>query len=286
MVPRPRACFDVGPNVHHVHGSVRVPHGFARLLDPRNHHDVRRLRFDADNSYTYREGKRLVRLLGDELQKRADLHRIGVDPRGARRDAITGRSGSAVWDLLALKAARGASTFTAYPHLTLSLRRSEAEAAITIPNGVPGGFRTRLRDVGEKGFFSLVAKIEERVRPTLQRSKGSKALVYALQRHYRSQRSRGEEDARLDVPANDRTRQAEGSEIATRMDAGDLRRRHAQEVQYSDGIRNSVSVHLFRRAVASGGRSGRWGMDSDVTDPWFCARRLMATRAMSRTAGA
>ena len=39
------------------------------------------LRFDEDNPYTYREGKRLIRLLRDELQKRKDLHKIGVDPR-------------------------------------------------------------------------------------------------------------------------------------------------------------------------------------------------------------
>jgi hypothetical protein len=58
------------------------------------------LRFDADNPYTYREGKRLIRLLGDELQARKDLHRIGVDPQEARRTAITGRGGQGVWDFL------------------------------------------------------------------------------------------------------------------------------------------------------------------------------------------
>ncbi len=157
------------------------------------------LRFDDSNEYTYREGKRLIRLLGDELQKRKDLHRIGVDPRGTRRSAITGRSGTAVWDFLPLKAARGASSFTAFPHLTISLRRAEADAAITIPNGVRGGFRTKLLKVGEGGFFDLLATIEKRVRPILRRSINAKAIVYALQRHYQSQRSAGEMDARLDV---------------------------------------------------------------------------------------
>lgn len=157
------------------------------------------LRFDEDNPYTYREGKRLIRLLGDELEKRKDLHKIGVDPRGTRRDAITGRSGRGVWDFLPLRAARGASSFTAFPHLTLSLRQTEAEAAITIPNGVRGGFRTRLREVGEDGFVKLLETVEKRLRPIVGRSIGSKSLVYALQRHYRSQRSGGEMDARLDV---------------------------------------------------------------------------------------
>ena len=157
------------------------------------------LKFDEDNPFSYVEGKRLVRLLGDELQKRKDLQRLGVDPRGSRRSAITGRSGTGVWDFLPLKAARGATNFTAFPHLTISLRESEAEAAITIPNGVHGGFRTKLRAVGEAGFFHLLATIHERVRPVLGRSINSRAGVYALQRHYRSQRSPGEIDARLDV---------------------------------------------------------------------------------------
>jgi hypothetical protein len=157
------------------------------------------LRFDEDNPYTYREGKRLIRLLGDELQKRKALHRIGVDPKGERRSAITGRRGTLVWDFLPLRAARGAKSFTAFPHLSIALRQSDAEAAITIPNSVRGGLRTKLRELGEEGFCNLLAKIEKRVRPVLRRSKGSRAFVYAVQRHYQSQRSVGEMDARLEV---------------------------------------------------------------------------------------
>jgi len=155
------------------------------------------LMFDDDHPYAYREGKRLIRLLGDELQKRKDLQRMGIDPQGSRRPAITGRSGTGVWDFLPLRAARGASSFTAFPHLTLSLRQDEAEAAITIPDGVRGGFRTKLRELGEDGFFALLAKIEKRVRPILRRSTNSQAAVYALQRHFRSQSSVGKRDARI-----------------------------------------------------------------------------------------
>lgn len=157
------------------------------------------LRFDEENRYTYREGKRLIRLLGDELQRRGDLHKIGVDPQGTRRSAITGQLDTAVWDFLPLKAARRAGNFTAFPHLTMVLRQTDAEAAITIPNGVRGGFRTKLRAIGEDGFFELLTKIERRVRPILRRLTGSKSTVYALQRHYRSQRSAGEMDARLEA---------------------------------------------------------------------------------------
>lgn len=157
------------------------------------------LRFDADNPYTYREAKRLIRLLGDELQKRKDLQRIGADPKGARRSAITGRSATSVWDFLPLKVASGASNFTAFPHLDMALQYTEALATITVPHGVRGGFKTRLKEVGEEGFFELLRVVEKRVRPILRRSKGSKATVYAMQRHYRSQRSVGELDARLEA---------------------------------------------------------------------------------------
>jgi len=92
------------------------------------------LRFDDDHAYTYREGKRLIRPLGDQLQARKDLHKIGVDPKGKRRPAITGRWTEGVWDFLPLDVARDARQFTSYPHLTMYLDPSRAVAAVTVPN--------------------------------------------------------------------------------------------------------------------------------------------------------
>jgi hypothetical protein len=40
------------------------------------------LKFDDQSPYTYREAKRLIRLLGDSLQARKDLQNLGVDPGG------------------------------------------------------------------------------------------------------------------------------------------------------------------------------------------------------------
>lgn len=157
------------------------------------------LRFDTENPYTYREGKRRIRLLGDELQKRKDLRDIGIDPKGERRSAITGRGGVGVWDFIPLMIARGAKNFTDFPHLTMGLGQNEAGAAITIPNGVRGGFRTRLKKVGEEGFIDVLRDIEKRLRPVLRRSKDSRAVLYAVQRHYPSQRSAGKLDARAEA---------------------------------------------------------------------------------------
>lgn len=161
------------------------------------------LRFDDDNPYTYREGKRLIRLLGDLLQQRKDLQApgvdTGVDPKGERRPAITGKGTDAVWDFLPLNVARDDKPFTDFPHLTMGIRRSHAIAAVVVPNGVKGGFRTKLSSLGLEGFRELVADLEQRVRPVVQRSSGAKPMVIVSQRHYRSIKSEREEDGRLEV---------------------------------------------------------------------------------------
>jgi hypothetical protein len=157
------------------------------------------LRFDRDNPLTYREGKRLIRLLGDELQARKDLHKLGVDPKGARRSAITGSDGDFVWDFLPLRCARGAGNFTDYPHLTIDLHRGQCSAAVTIPNGVKGGFRSKLREIGPDGFRRLAERVVNGAGPVLRRSKSARPMAYILQRHFKSQRSLGTTDGRMVV---------------------------------------------------------------------------------------
>jgi hypothetical protein len=157
------------------------------------------LRFSDDNHYSYREAKRLIRLMGDLLQSRKDLHQLGGAPSGTRRTAITGKGTDMVWDFLPLKAARHATNFTAHPHLTMGLSRKHALAALTIPNGVKGGFRSKLKDLGIEGFLELVTAIEANLRPTLKSSIGAKPMIYATQRHYKSQRSNAEVDGRIDA---------------------------------------------------------------------------------------
>jgi len=157
------------------------------------------LRFSPENPYTYREGKRLIKLLGDELQQRNDLHKLGIDSEGQRRSAITGRAGSGVWDFMPLHVAQGAKSFTDYPHFTMAIRQENAGGAFTIPNSDRSGFRRKLKQLGESGFISLLTDVEQRLQPVLSSSANSKAHVYAVQRHYPSQRSAGIKDARLEA---------------------------------------------------------------------------------------
>jgi hypothetical protein len=155
------------------------------------------LRFDDETPYTYPAAKRLLRLMGDELQKRPDLQKeLGIDPQGARRPAIT--EGTGVWDFIPLKAARG-STFISFPHLTLDIHPHFTTAAMTVPNGIAGGFRTKLKAAGFDGFLELIRRIAKKLRPVIKRSTGSKPMMYALQRHYASQRSAPVIDGRIEI---------------------------------------------------------------------------------------
>lgn len=158
------------------------------------------IHFDADNPYSYQEGKRLIRLMGDNLQCRDDLQRhLGIDPNGKRRGGITGRDSTYVWDFLPLNVARNADLFTDYPHLTMGLNAQASVAAITIPNGIKGGFRRHFKSMGLDGFRACLLEVEAALRPIIMKAEGAKPNLYALQRHYKSQRSGGETDCRLNT---------------------------------------------------------------------------------------
>lgn len=152
--------------------------------------------FSEDNPYTYGEAKRLLKLAMAELRKDRALRRIGMDPSAAGRGAITGRRGTAVWDFLSLKDRPRRASFTRYPHLTLSIHADELIAAITIPNGVVRDVRRRLAELGTDGLADLNRRILRRAGHLLRR--GGSVTAYAVQRHFRSQRSAGIVDARLD----------------------------------------------------------------------------------------
>ncbi len=153
------------------------------------------LHFDEKTPFTYLSGKRLLKKLGDELQGSPDLQSsIGIDANGKRRPAITDDEG--VWDFIPLRIARD-QDFVRFPHLTMVLRESEAVAAIVVPNGVSGGFRTRLKECGLNEFIELLQEIERRLRPVIRRSEDSKPLIYATQRHYLSQKSKPQIDGLL-----------------------------------------------------------------------------------------
>jgi hypothetical protein len=151
--------------------------------------------FSAENPYGYGEAKRLLNLALEELRKDGALKALGMDPEAQGRPAITGRSGTVVWNFLSLADRPTGGSFTSYPHLTLAVHDDHLEAAITIPNGVIASVRRRLRDLGAEGLIELNAQILKRAQRIL--SLGGRVEAYAMQRHYVSQKSPATTDARM-----------------------------------------------------------------------------------------
>ncbi len=151
--------------------------------------------FSQKNSYTYGEGKRLLKLAMAELRKRPKLRALGMDSDPSGRGAITGKALDFVWDFLPLKD-RPKGAFTRYPHMTLGVHSDHLEVGITIPNGVAGVVRRRFVSLGADGLIQLNARILQRAKKLVRR--GGTVQVYAVQRHYPGQRSAPIVDARMD----------------------------------------------------------------------------------------
>ena len=108
-------------------------------------------KFSDAEPYTYAEGKRLIRLLGDELRKRKKLVKaLGVDVKQPGRTAITREDNGGVWDFLPLKIGRK-KAFTATIHPALGIRPQGVDIALTVPNGM-GGVKSILRKNSIEGL--------------------------------------------------------------------------------------------------------------------------------------
>ncbi len=153
--------------------------------------------FSEENTYTYGEGKRLLKLAMKELREDQSLIALGMDSKAPGRPAITGRDGKAVWDFLSLADRPKDGAFTSYPHLTLAVYADHLEVAITIPNGVVRPVQKRLMKLGSEGFTTLNGKILRRAKAILSKDKDARLEAYASQRHFLSQRSSATIDAKL-----------------------------------------------------------------------------------------
>lgn len=155
------------------------------------------LRFSEENPYTYPQGKRLIKLLGAELRKRKRLSRIGADLDAPGRSAITRGGGRGVWDFLHLKGASAGVQFTQHPHLTFGVHSGHLEAALTLPNGMRGDFRSRLAGIGLEEFVDVLAEVESNMRPLIRLVQGAQPMALLVQRHFLTQNSHATEDANL-----------------------------------------------------------------------------------------
>ena len=155
--------------------------------------------FSEEHPYSYLEGKRLLRLAVEGLrQDKRLLRRLGMDPKGEGRPAITGKGRTSVWDFLPMRFSGRKGVFTSAPHLTLSIHDDHLWVHITIPNAVRREFRRRLIEHGEEHFTELLDSVYRGLVKALKGAGGAVPWLQILQRHYVSQRSPGIEDARLE----------------------------------------------------------------------------------------
>jgi len=154
--------------------------------------------FGDEEPYNYSEAKRLLNLAMDELRNRKDLEQhLKMNPDGAGRGAITGKSGKSVWDLLPIKGLKKDEAFTRLPHLTLSLEHDRMTVIMIVPSSIRPVFRRNLVQLGYEGFFELMGKVNQNLKKVLRSAPGAAPWIIVLQRRYPSQRSDAIIDAML-----------------------------------------------------------------------------------------
>ncbi len=155
-------------------------------------------KFTDAEPYTYAEGKRLIRLVGDELRKRKKLVKeLGVDVKQPGRTAITRGENGGVWDFLPLEISEG-KPFTAAVHPTLVIRPERISIALTIPNAMRG-VRKTLQNSDTESLGRMLSQVEKNLRPVLKQVNTAKPMIYLDQRHYKSRSSNPERDGHIIV---------------------------------------------------------------------------------------
>lgn len=151
--------------------------------------------FDEEHPYNALEGRRLLKLIMKAMRKRSDLKLLGAKVNEAGRPVITGSGETSVWDAIPMGRVKKGKPFNTMPHLTLSLTDAEVVVAITIPHATGAATRKGLVDLGVAEFQEIHRKILTSVRRLNVASVVGNA--YALQRHFKSRRSGGTDDARV-----------------------------------------------------------------------------------------
>jgi hypothetical protein len=154
--------------------------------------------FNSKSPFDYFEAKRLLKLARQELVSRADLrNELQVDSKSIGRGAITGTTGTSVWDFIALNDTGRDVGFTRHPHLTLGISSTHVSAMVTVPNNVNSFMRKRIKQLEQKGFEDLIRKVVENLGPIVSQSSGAAPMFVGVQRRYPSQRAVPYTDAGL-----------------------------------------------------------------------------------------
>lgn len=136
--------------------------------------------------YTYLEGKRVLRLLTQKLRdNRAFISDMRL-AKDTRRTRFTEQA--RLWDFISFMLPDGTvPRFEKYPHCTVGLGPTDAEAMITFPNGMP---RRLLKRLHGASFDDLAHSLDLAGRALDRSLKGLSAyrpIVRVMQRRYKSQ---------------------------------------------------------------------------------------------------
>ena len=140
------------------------------------------------DSYTYLEGKRVLRLLTQKIRENSKFIReMRLDPASGR-NSITEQK--RLWDFISFLARKeGEMAFQRFPHCTVAIGPVDAEAMITFPNGMRSVLRKQLRGSSVKEFTGRLEHAGHALTASLNGLKAYRPKIRLMQRRYRSQRA-------------------------------------------------------------------------------------------------
>jgi hypothetical protein len=155
--------------------------------------------FDQKRPYTYVEGKRVLKLILEEIREdKSFCKKVSINPRVEGRGAIKGKQATSVWDYLTWKGAKAGDAFTKNPHFTIGINSDCINIAVTIPNGIQAGFRRNLAEIGYERFKVLVGQVISNMKPLIKADEAFTPWCIAIQRRYPSQSAEPFKDAVLE----------------------------------------------------------------------------------------
>ncbi|QQE12826.1 PD-(D/E)XK nuclease family protein [Planctomycetota bacterium] len=156
--------------------------------------------FSEKHPYTYQQGKRLVKLLHQELRQHKKLvSALDLDVNSTGRKGITRNPDGGVWDTITTVKASKFDSHTSHPHATVDLEPTQISPALTIPNSIRGGVRKKLAGIGIEGFADIIKEINRNMEPLYERVPSITPKIYIIQRYYKQMGAPARHDALLEV---------------------------------------------------------------------------------------
>ena len=154
------------------------------------------IHFNDENPYSYREGKRQLKLLMSKIRQNKILEKeLNVDLQSKGRGGI--KKGN-VWDFISFKSISKINSFTEAPHLTLGIAPDYVSCDLTIPYQIKGITKKRFYNLSWEKYKEIFYKVALNYKKHFGNSEGFKPRIILGQRRYPSQSSPAIHDAVLD----------------------------------------------------------------------------------------